>query len=96
MSKDDFTKFVFPIIKKEPIPDPYYGERCCYEPGICMREGCGLPRKDDSVLCEEHTQEVVDKKAKAPPLIPHHMRQPVSYPIGAVFYMDYKKGLGKK
>jgi hypothetical protein len=70
----DYSKLVFPIIKREPIPDPYAGERCCYEPGICMREACGLPRKDNSVLCEEHTQEVLDKKAKAPPLIPYPLR----------------------
>jgi len=70
----DFARFVFPIIRKEPIPDPYAGERCCYEPGVCMREACGLPRKDDSVLCEEHLQEVLDKKAKAPPLIPYPLR----------------------
>jgi hypothetical protein len=76
--------YTFPIIRKDSIPDPYDGENCCYEPGICMRESCGLPRwtdsekESESVLCEEHTKEVYEKKAKAPPLIPRHLRNPMS------------------
>lgn len=67
-------KFLFPIIKTKPVPDPYKGERCVYEPGICMRQGCGEPRWNeppmDSVLCRDHTQEVLRGEAKAPPLRP--------------------------
>lgn len=57
-----------------------------------MRAACGLARKDNSVLCEEHTQEVLDKKAKAPPLIPYNISRmpgPNPYPNPGVFYIDY-------
>lgn len=94
---DDFTKIVFPIIRREAIPDPYAGEQCCYEPGVCMRLNCGLPRwhdpeKGETVLCEDHAREVYEKKAKAPPLIPTFvppMPDSIRYPRGAVFYLDY-------
>lgn len=36
-----------------------------YEPGICMREGCGAPRQDESVLCQNHTAEVLRGEANA-------------------------------
>lgn len=64
----NYVNIVFPIIKRPEIPDPYKGERCCREPGICMREFCGLPRAEGSVLCEDHTGEVLRGEAKAPPL----------------------------
>lgn len=69
----EYLKAAFPIIRREPIPNPYAGERCVYQEGICMREACGQPRwqdpeKGDSVLCRRHTEEVYRGEAKAPPL----------------------------
>ncbi len=66
-------KYLFPVIKTEPVPDPYAGERSVYEPGICMRRGCGEPRwkhpeKGELVLCQFHAEEVFRGEAKAPPL----------------------------
>lgn len=70
---DDFTKYIFPIIRRTPIPDPYAGERNVYEPGICMRQYCGDPRwqhpeKGELVLCQFHAEEVFEGRAKGPPL----------------------------
>lgn len=72
MSDDPF-KFVFPIIRRPVIPDPYAGERCVNQPGICMRQGCGQkrwahPYKGELVLCEDHAEEVFRGEAKGPPL----------------------------
>jgi hypothetical protein len=66
---------LFPIIKRKLVPDPYEGERSVYEPGICMRAGCGEPRwqhpeKGALVLCQDHAEEVFRGEAKAPPLRP--------------------------
>lgn len=34
----------------------------------CMREGCREERFEDSVLCKDHTDQVLRGEAKAPPL----------------------------
>jgi hypothetical protein len=70
----DEKNWIFPIVRREPIPDPYKGQRIVDEPGICMRWGCGQarwedPEKGPTVLCKPHAEEVVNGKAKAPPLL---------------------------
>lgn len=96
---DDYTKFIFPIVRREIKPDLYAGEQCCYEPGICMRLGCGLPRwirpeEGESVLCQAHTEEVLRGETRAPPLIPTFvppLPESLRLPSAAVFYLDYTK-----
>lgn len=73
MQTKDFIQAAFPIIKRKFVPNPYAGERCVYQEGVCMREDCGQPRWQDpengaSVLCQRHTEEVYRGEAKAPPL----------------------------
>lgn len=77
MSNDSksILSHILPLIKKEPLPDPYAGERNVYEPGICMRQYCGEPRwqhpeKGELVLCEFHAEEVFRGEARGPRLLP--------------------------
>lgn len=93
--KTNNTHYVFPIIRREYAPDPYAGEQCCYEPGICMRLNCGLPRWNKTVLCKDHAREVYEKKAKAPPLVPtfiSSLSESMLYPTGQVFFVDLVAG----
>ena len=90
----DYTKFVLPLIRQKEIPDPYAGERNVYEPGVCMRKGCGEPRwihpeRGELVLCEYHGAEVLEGRAKAPPL-----RVGIDYQSSArkVFFLDTLPG----
>lgn len=91
MKERDFTDLVFPIIKRESRPDPYAGESVVYQPGICMRRGCGQPRwndpeKGESVLCQPHHDEVLRGEAKAPPLRP--VRDYIATERRAIFLVD--------
>lgn len=71
--KDKLLNLIFPVIKRKEIPDPYYGLPNVYKPGICMRYGCGgarfiHPERGEFVLCKDHSEEVIEGKAKSPPL----------------------------
>lgn len=71
----DLSKFVLSLERRKPIPDPYEGEPNVYEPGICMRWGCGdsrweHPEKGSLVLCQGHAEEVFRGEARAPRLLP--------------------------
>ncbi len=72
------TDFVFPLIRRptDLRPDPYAGQPNVYEPGVCIRAGCGHPRAHstngaETVLCEVHLDEVLRGDACAPPLRRH-------------------------
>lgn len=72
--KDKLLNLIFPVIKRKEIPDPYYGLPNVYKPGICMRYGCGgarfiHPERGEFVLCKEHSDEVLEGKAKSPSLL---------------------------
>lgn len=71
------ARCIIPAPKRVQMPpDPYAGQPCVYEPGICMRWACGGPRwqhpeRGELVLCQNHAEEVFRGEARSPPLRPN-------------------------